>query len=73
VAASATEGRQGLAETFQHVNPYASGRDADVLGSLYQALLLGMVTQWLIAPDDVLDGDGLVRAMRLLATGHVDP
>lgn len=72
LAASAAEGRRGLAETFRHVNPDASGRHAEMLGTLYQALLTGMATQWLIAPDGVLAGAALAEALRLLASDLTD-
>ena len=74
LAASAAEGRRGLAHTFhQDAAPGAAGRHAELQGALYQALLTGLVTQWLIAPDSVLDGAGLTEALEALAAGLAGP
>lgn len=73
LAASAAEGRRGLAETFRRAQPGADDRHTDLLGALYQALLTGMATQWLIAQDSALDGADLAEALQALAQELATP
>jgi AcrR family transcriptional regulator len=53
------EGRRELAGVFQP----GEGRSR-VLGSVYHALLLGVMAQWLIDPDDALSSADLVEGLR---------
>jgi AcrR family transcriptional regulator len=69
LAADAAEGRRGLADTFRHVIPHTDERQAELLGSLYQALLIGLAAQWAITPGSVPDGAALAEALEHLATG----
>jgi AcrR family transcriptional regulator len=59
-------GRLGLAALFHDLGPTADERAALVLGSFYQALLLGVMAQWLVAPDRAPSGRDLAEALRTI-------
>ncbi|WP_242887647.1 TetR/AcrR family transcriptional regulator [Actinomadura litoris] len=66
LTASMAEGRRGLAEVFQP--PGGGEREARLVGSLVQALLTGLMTRWLIDPEEALTGPELTEALRLLTS-----
>lgn len=66
LVASVTEGRLGLAQLFQGIDPATDRRKAWLVGSLYQSMLVGMVMQWILDPDHALSGADLAEALRLL-------
>ncbi|WP_405998305.1 TetR/AcrR family transcriptional regulator [Streptomyces sp. NBC_00829] len=45
------EGRQGMAEGFGGLDPKADPEKARVAGLFYQALVAGVMIQWLVDPD----------------------
>jgi AcrR family transcriptional regulator len=59
--------RIGLANLFQGLDDPADGRTRAV-GTVHQALLSGVMLQWLIDPDRAPSGTDLVRGLRLIAT-----
>jgi AcrR family transcriptional regulator len=61
------EGRRELAAIFQ---PVAGDHEKRVVGSVYHALLLGMMAQWLTDPDDALSAAELVEGLSAI-TGVV--
>jgi AcrR family transcriptional regulator len=57
------EGRRELAGIFQP----QSSQDRRILGSVYHALLLGVMAQWLIDPDDALSSADLVTGLKTVS------
>jgi AcrR family transcriptional regulator len=60
------EGRLGLAQLFQGIDPIEDERTAWVVGSFYQALMSGMVVQWLADPERAPSGEDLANALRII-------
>lgn len=54
--------RLGLAGLFQNVAP--EDEDAPSIGSFYQALLNGLMIQWLVDEDNALTGNDVARGLR---------
>jgi AcrR family transcriptional regulator len=73
LAAALERGRLGLAQLFQGVDPAADPRRAHVVGSLYQALVSGVVVQWVVDPARAPSGRDLATALRLVVEGAVGP
>jgi AcrR family transcriptional regulator len=63
------EGRLGLAALFQNVDAAADPRRAWVVGSLLQALMSGVMVQWLVDPQRAPAGRDLAEAVRMIAGG----
>lgn len=61
------QARAGLAELFGQAG--ADGTDAEQVGALYQALLVGMAALWLADPDSTPRGTELLAAIRQATTG----
>jgi AcrR family transcriptional regulator len=59
------EGRRELASVFQP-DPDRTDGDTSVAGSVYHALLLGLMAQWLVDPDHALSSTELVKGLRLV-------
>lgn len=72
LADSLTQGRLGLAELFQNIDPAADEHQAWAVGSFYQALLSGVLVQWMVDPDHAPSAHDLTDALRLVA-GTVHP
>jgi AcrR family transcriptional regulator len=66
LAAGLDEGRLGLAALFQDLHPEQDGRQAWQVGSLYQALVSGIVVQWLVDPQHAPTGRDLTDALRAI-------
>lgn len=69
LVAAQREAREGLALTF-HTLPddqEAADRRAHVLGSVYQALLTGVMVQWLLDPDTAPTGADVAEGLRAMA------
>ncbi|WP_067464164.1 TetR/AcrR family transcriptional regulator [Actinomadura macra] len=66
LTASMAEGRSGLAEIFGTAGPSGDPRSARLVGSLCQALLTGLMMQWLIDPEQRPTSGDLTEALRLL-------
>ena len=62
------EGRLGLAQLFQGIDPIKDERTAWMVGSFYQALMSGMVVQWLADPERAPSGEDLANALRIITT-----
>ncbi|MGW4689178.1 TetR/AcrR family transcriptional regulator [Streptomyces sp. NPDC004244] len=68
--ASEPEGRRGLASMFTGIpEDELDERDVRTLGGLYQALLTGVMTQWLYDPEGAPTAQELTEAMRRVAEG----
>lgn len=59
------QARFGLANLFQGLDDGSD--EARAVGTVHQALLSGVVLQWLIDPDRAPSGADLVRGLRLIA------
>jgi AcrR family transcriptional regulator len=67
--AEAQEGAQlGLVALFQGLDSERDPAEARLLGSLYQAMLTGVIAQHLTNPTHAPSGRDLVRALRAMAT-----
>jgi AcrR family transcriptional regulator len=65
-AAVNRDARLALVELFGDFG-HSDERSQLMLGMLYQALLAGVASQWLVNPDDTFSGATLREALRLLA------
>jgi AcrR family transcriptional regulator len=63
------QSRPGLARVFQGLDSAIDEKAARVLGSFHQALLTGVMAQWLIDPDSAPSGHDLAGALRIIMTG----
>lgn len=63
------EGRLAWASLLQQIDPDAEERKAWTVGSFYQALLSGILVQWLIEPRRAPSGHDLAEALRVIAAG----
>lgn len=63
LAAAINEARHGLAALFAGVDPVAEPQRAHQIGSFYYALLSGLLTQWLVNPDQAPSGSDLAAAL----------
>ena len=63
LAAAAQEARHALAALFAGVDPTTEPERAHRVGSFYYALLSGLLTQWLIDPDQAPSGRDLAAAL----------
>lgn len=61
------QARQGLVELFRTLHPDLDPADADRLGALYQALLVGSAATWLADPDSAPAAEDLLTAMRIVS------
>jgi AcrR family transcriptional regulator len=62
------QGRLELGAMLHAVDPAVDRRQAWVVGSFYQALLTGVMAQWLTDPDHALSGRDLADALRAIVT-----
>lgn len=61
------EAREGLAHMFGGVAPDADPEEVQAIGSLLQAMLLGVVAQSMFDPDTAPTGEELAKSLRALA------
>jgi AcrR family transcriptional regulator len=61
------EAREGLARMFGGVDPDADPEQVETIGSLLQALLLGVVAQSMFDPESAPTGEQLAQSLRTLA------
>jgi AcrR family transcriptional regulator len=66
LAGALQQGREGLAELFQNVDAAAEPKKAWTVGSFYQALMTGVMVQWLIDPQRAPSGHDLAEALRMI-------
>jgi AcrR family transcriptional regulator len=60
------EARDGLAMLFQRLDAEQDPRAAWAAGCFHQALLTGVMAQWLVDPETAPSGEDLIAAMRSL-------
>jgi AcrR family transcriptional regulator len=63
------EGRYGLAELFYGLDREADAETAWAVGCFLNAMLTGLMAQWLIAPDRAPTGRQLAAALRAVVAG----
>jgi AcrR family transcriptional regulator len=61
--------RPGLAKMFQGLVDSVDEKAAWVLGSFHQALLTGVMSQWLVDPESAPSAQDLTDALRLIMSG----
>jgi AcrR family transcriptional regulator len=66
LADAVQQGRLGLAELFQDIDAAIDPHRAWTAGSFYQALMSGVMVQWLIDPSRAPSGHDLAEALRML-------
>ena len=69
LASGLDEARQGMADTFLGTTSDTDETTVRAVGSFYQALLTGVMAQWLIDPDNAPSGKDLAIAVRTIVTG----
>lgn len=60
------QGRLGLAELFQGIDPVENEHTAWMVGSFYQAMMSGMIVQWLADTERAPSGVDLANALRII-------
>lgn len=68
LAEAQEEGRLGLARLFQSLDPTVDRETALAVGSFHQALLFGVMSQWLADPEQAPSASELTRALRWIAS-----
>jgi AcrR family transcriptional regulator len=66
------QGRLGLAALFQNIDAAVDQQKAWTVGSFYQALMSGVMVQWLIDPGRAPSGRDLAEALRMIV-GSIRP
>ncbi|MEU3316281.1 TetR/AcrR family transcriptional regulator [Streptomyces sp. NPDC006662] len=70
MAASQVQGRRGLVSLLTGApEDQLTERDERTLGAVYQALLNGLMVQWLLDPATAPDGEEFAEGLRRLAEG----
>ena len=69
LSAGVERARFAWAELLQGLDPEADSETARRVGSLYQALLSGVLVQWLIDPERAPSSHDLAEALRVIAAG----
>ena len=72
LAEALQQGRLGLAELFQGIDPVTDEHTAWLVGSLYQALMSGVAIQWLADPARAPSGADLAHALRIITQSVED-
>lgn len=65
------EGRLGLAALFEGIDAAVDEKQAQVVGSFYQALMSGVMVQWVVDPARAPSGHDLADALRMI-TANVE-
>jgi AcrR family transcriptional regulator len=63
-----SEARLGLAELFEGVPQGTDPERERLTGTVYQAMLTGFLSQWLLDPDSALSGREVVAALRMITS-----
>jgi AcrR family transcriptional regulator len=63
--------RPGLAKMFQRIDDSIDEKAAWVLGSFHQALLTGVMSQWLVDPESAPSAHDLADALRMIMSGTI--
>jgi AcrR family transcriptional regulator len=61
------EAHMGLAELFHGAGPETDEKTAMAVGKLYHAILIGVMSQWLLDPKTAPTGHELIEALRTVA------
>jgi AcrR family transcriptional regulator len=69
LVANLAEARQGLAYPFEDRDAPADDRTRWAMGSVYQAMLTGLMAQMLIDPDTAMTARDMAVAFRAIGTG----
>jgi AcrR family transcriptional regulator len=70
IAEGLEEGRNAWAMLLQGIDPSADPEKAYQVGSFYQALLSGVLVQWLVDPDRAPSGHDLAEALRAIIAAN---
>ncbi|MEO3875439.1 hypothetical protein ABGB18_42215 [Nonomuraea sp. B12E4] len=62
------EARLGLAELFAGIEPDGDPERARLTGTVYQAMLTGFLSQWLLDPASALSGREVSTALRVIVS-----
>ncbi len=68
IASGLQDGRMAWAQLLHGIDPATEPVKAQAVGSVYQALLSGVLVQWLVDPDHAPSAADLTDALRLIAT-----
>jgi len=71
LAGALQQGREGLAMLFEGIDAGTNPHRAQSVGSFYQALMTGVVTQWVTDPERAPSGRDLAEALRIV-TGMIE-
>ncbi|MEV6790573.1 TetR/AcrR family transcriptional regulator [Streptomyces sp. NPDC051320] len=66
IAGPQQEGRKGLAENFQSLDPETDPEKTRTAGLVYQALLAGVMMQWLVDPETAPSARDLTDGLRVI-------
>lgn len=66
------QGREGLAKLFQNIDSAADTHKAQIVGSFYQALMSGLVVQWVTDSARAPSGRDLAEALRIVTQAVED-
>lgn len=72
LATALQEGRQGLAALFQNMEQPIDPQSERTIGSFYQALMSGVMIQWLIDPEHAPSSHDLAEALRRISERAID-
>jgi ParB-like chromosome segregation protein Spo0J len=67
IADGLQDGRMAWARLLHGIDPEAEPAKAQAVGSLHQALLSGVLVQWVVDPDRAPSPSDLVGALRVIA------
>jgi hypothetical protein len=67
IARGLQDGRLAWAQLLHGIDPHAEPRKAQAVGSVHQALLTGVLVQWLTDPQHAPTADDLTTALRAIA------
>ncbi|MET7300838.1 TetR/AcrR family transcriptional regulator [Embleya sp. NPDC005575] len=70
LAAAQNDGRSGLASIFLGLPEEGNEHLTGTVGALCQALLVGVVSQWMFAPENAPTGRDLAEGMRVLMSAN---
>ena len=68
LTAGNAEGRPGLGMLFNNIDPEVDERQASLVGAFNQALLTGIMAQWLIDPTTALNGMDIAEALSVITS-----
>src|SRR5215831_885151 len=69
IADGLQDGRKAWARLLQNIDAAVEGQKAQAIGSFYQALLTGVLVQWMVDPARAPSARALTDALRAVAAG----